>query len=130
MQVKAAQGKVAETPLHDIKPGDFVVVRDLRRKSWKAKRWLGPFHGCEEGYVDSCQPLQESSWRRRISGGGTDRVRDLKHVNKGQDPRETPNTTSRWNGASETVAPIQSDQVLSLSVSILFSLLKSGSVPT
>ncbi|KAL1254318.1 hypothetical protein QQF64_016547 [Cirrhinus molitorella] len=24
--VKAAQGKVAETPLHDIKPGDFVVI--------------------------------------------------------------------------------------------------------
>lgn len=43
VQVKAAQGKVAETPLHDLKPGDFVVVRDLRRKSWKAKRWLGPF---------------------------------------------------------------------------------------
>ncbi len=43
VQVKAAQGKVAETPLHDIKPGDFMVVRDLRRKSWKAKRWLGPF---------------------------------------------------------------------------------------
>ncbi len=42
MQVKFAQGKVDETPLHDIKPGDFVVVRDLRRKSWKAKRWLGP----------------------------------------------------------------------------------------
>ncbi|XP_026105742.1 uncharacterized protein LOC113077643 [Carassius auratus] len=42
-KVKAAQGKVAETPLHELKPGDFVVVRDLRRKSWKAKRWLGPF---------------------------------------------------------------------------------------
>ncbi len=40
VQVKAAKGKVAETPLHDIKPGDFVVVRDLSRKSWKAKRWL------------------------------------------------------------------------------------------
>ncbi len=38
VQVKSAQGKVAETPLHDIKPGDFVVVQDLRRKSWKAKR--------------------------------------------------------------------------------------------
>ncbi len=43
VQVKAAMGKFAETPLHDIKPGDFVVVRDLRRKSWNAKRWLGPF---------------------------------------------------------------------------------------
>ncbi len=78
--------------------------------------------------MDSRQPLQESSVC--IAGGGTDRVRDLKRVNKGQDPRETPNTASRRNGASETVAPIQSDQVLSLSVSILFSLLKSGSVPT
>ncbi len=39
----SVQVKVAVTPLHDIKPGDFVVVRDLRRKSWKAKRWLGPF---------------------------------------------------------------------------------------
>ncbi|KAL1268403.1 hypothetical protein QQF64_033766 [Cirrhinus molitorella] len=26
--VKAAQGKVAETPLHNIKPGDFVVVEE------------------------------------------------------------------------------------------------------
>ncbi|XP_051947983.1 uncharacterized protein LOC127619214 [Xyrauchen texanus] len=42
-QVKAAQRKVAETFLHKIRPGDFVVIRDLRRKSWKAKRWLGPF---------------------------------------------------------------------------------------
>ncbi|XP_052408626.1 uncharacterized protein LOC127953420 [Carassius gibelio] len=42
-QVKAAQEKVAEIPLHNLKPGDFVMVRDLRRKSRKAKRWLGPF---------------------------------------------------------------------------------------
>ncbi|KAL0150426.1 hypothetical protein M9458_054243 [Cirrhinus mrigala] len=43
VQVKAAQQKVAETPLHAFKPGDFVVIRDFRRKSWRAKRWLGPF---------------------------------------------------------------------------------------
>ncbi|MGL5564787.1 MAG: hypothetical protein ACRDC4_03560, partial [Plesiomonas sp.] len=43
VQVKAVQGKPAEIPLHDIRPGDSVVIRDLRRKSWKAKRWLGPF---------------------------------------------------------------------------------------
>ncbi len=42
-QVKAAQGKVAETFLHEVRPGDFVVIRDHRRKSWKSKRWLGPF---------------------------------------------------------------------------------------
>ncbi|XP_052408199.1 uncharacterized protein LOC127953236 isoform X2 [Carassius gibelio] len=27
----------AETLLHNLKPGDFVVVRDRRRKSWKVK---------------------------------------------------------------------------------------------
>ncbi len=43
VQVKAAQGKVAETFLHEVRPGDFVVIRDHRRKSWKSKRWLGPF---------------------------------------------------------------------------------------
>ncbi|XP_073781612.1 retrovirus-related Pol polyprotein isoform X3 [Danio rerio] len=42
-KVKAAQGKAAERPLHSLRPGDFVVIRDLRRKSWRAKRWLGPF---------------------------------------------------------------------------------------
>ncbi len=29
VQVKAAQGKVAETFLHEVRPGDFVVIRDL-----------------------------------------------------------------------------------------------------
>ncbi|KAL1279627.1 hypothetical protein QQF64_026300 [Cirrhinus molitorella] len=43
VQVKAEQQKAAEALLHDIKPRDFVVIRDFRRKSWKAKRWLGPF---------------------------------------------------------------------------------------
>ncbi len=43
VQVKAAQGEVAETFLHEVRPGDFVVIRDHRRKSWKSKRWLGPF---------------------------------------------------------------------------------------
>ncbi len=40
---KSCQGKVAETFLHEVRPGDFVVIRDNRRKSWKSKRWLGPF---------------------------------------------------------------------------------------
>ncbi len=43
VQVKAAQGKVVETFLHEVRPGDFMVIRDHRRKSWKSKRWLGPF---------------------------------------------------------------------------------------
>lgn len=39
---KDSQGKPAETPLHNIKPGDYMVIRDLRRKSWKVKK-LEPF---------------------------------------------------------------------------------------
>ncbi len=71
VQVKAAQGKVAETPLHDIKPGDFVVVRDLRRKSWRAT-WIHTSH-CrkvpsapqeeerrEYEIGDACQQMPES----------------------------------------------------------------------
>ncbi|MGL5598394.1 MAG: hypothetical protein ACRDDA_09860, partial [Aeromonas sp.] len=41
-QVKASLPEPKEQ-LHDIKPGDFVVVKDFRRKHWKARRWLGPF---------------------------------------------------------------------------------------
>ncbi|KAG1933982.1 transmembrane protein 161B [Pimephales promelas] len=42
-QVKAAAPVPAETALHSIRPGDFVLIKDLRRKHWKAKRWQGPF---------------------------------------------------------------------------------------
>ena len=42
-QVKAALPKPAEGKLHDLEPGDYIVVRDLRRKNWKARRWNGPF---------------------------------------------------------------------------------------
>ena len=42
-QVSAALPKEATGPLHKLQPGDFVVVKDFRRKSWKAKRWQGPF---------------------------------------------------------------------------------------
>ncbi|XP_075888301.1 uncharacterized protein LOC142892193 isoform X2 [Nelusetta ayraudi] len=42
-QVSAALPQAATGPLHCLKPGDYVLVKDLRRKSWKANRWLGPF---------------------------------------------------------------------------------------
>ncbi len=82
VQVKAAQGKVAERFLHEVRPGDFVVIRDHRRKSWESKRWLEPFqvllvthtavkvaeratwvHVDHEG---GCRPLRRRSnrWRR------------------------------------------------------------------
>ncbi len=63
VQVKAAQGKVAERFLHEVRPGDFVVIRDHRRKSWRSKKVAralpgasGDAHGSEgrrEGYVGS-----------------------------------------------------------------------------
>ncbi|XP_049425162.1 uncharacterized protein LOC125884304 [Epinephelus fuscoguttatus] len=43
IKVKAALPKPAEGKLHNLNPGDYVVVRDLRRKNWKARRWNGPF---------------------------------------------------------------------------------------
>ncbi|XP_059500996.1 uncharacterized protein LOC125454251 isoform X2 [Stegostoma tigrinum] len=43
VQVKKALPQSARGKLHDLQPGDWIVVKDFRRKSWKAKRWLGPF---------------------------------------------------------------------------------------
>ncbi len=87
VQVKAAQGKVAERFLHEVRPGDFVVIRDHRRKSWKSKRWLGPFQVllvthtavkvAGEGYEGSHKPLQEGAAHcggGAIAGGGSTRV--------------------------------------------------------
>lgn len=42
-QVKEALPKQAEGLLHDLKPGDWVVVREAKRKTWKSPRWVGPF---------------------------------------------------------------------------------------
>ena len=33
----------ATGPLHRLQPGDFVLVKDFRRKSWKSNRWQGPW---------------------------------------------------------------------------------------
>ncbi|KAG1926788.1 hypothetical protein F2P79_024649 [Pimephales promelas] len=41
--VKAAVPEVADGPLHSIRPGDFVVIKDFRRKHWRQKRWQGPY---------------------------------------------------------------------------------------
>ncbi|KAK1793780.1 hypothetical protein P4O66_001512 [Electrophorus voltai] len=32
----------ADGPLHDLKSGDWVVIKDLRRSRWNKPRWLGP----------------------------------------------------------------------------------------
>ncbi|XP_060786601.1 uncharacterized protein LOC132892291 [Neoarius graeffei] len=42
-QVKEALPKPAEGPLHDLQPGDWIVVKDFRRTKWNKPRWNGPF---------------------------------------------------------------------------------------
>ncbi|KAI3354605.1 hypothetical protein L3Q82_019109 [Scortum barcoo] len=42
-QMAAALPPPASKPLHSLQPGDFVVVKDFRRKHWQAKCWHGPF---------------------------------------------------------------------------------------
>ncbi|TWW66943.1 hypothetical protein D4764_20G0009750 [Takifugu flavidus] len=42
-QVKAALPTPAEEQLHNLKPGDYVVLKDFRRTRWNQKRWQGPF---------------------------------------------------------------------------------------
>ncbi|KAJ8358672.1 hypothetical protein SKAU_G00151970 [Synaphobranchus kaupii] len=41
--VKAALPDPASGPLHDLQPGDWVVIKDFRRKKWHQARWRGPF---------------------------------------------------------------------------------------
>lgn len=41
--VKAVPPRMAEEPLHPFKSGDWLLVKGVRRKHSKAKRWLGPF---------------------------------------------------------------------------------------
>lgn len=42
-QVKEALPQKALGPLHNIRPGDFVLVKDFRRAAWNSERWRGPF---------------------------------------------------------------------------------------
>uniref|UniRef100_A0A8P4FYZ8 Gag-Pol polyprotein n=1 Tax=Dicentrarchus labrax TaxID=13489 RepID=A0A8P4FYZ8_DICLA len=42
-QVKSALPLPASTLLHDFQPGNWVVIKDFRRKHWHSKRWRGPF---------------------------------------------------------------------------------------
>lgn len=42
-QVKEALPLSREGQLHDLQPGDWIVVKDYRRHAWNSPRWLGPF---------------------------------------------------------------------------------------
>ncbi|XP_035990282.1 uncharacterized protein LOC118562084 isoform X2 [Fundulus heteroclitus] len=43
LTVKEALPVAADRALHSFRPGDWVLIRDFRRKHWRSKRWLGPF---------------------------------------------------------------------------------------
>ncbi|CDQ82105.1 unnamed protein product [Oncorhynchus mykiss] len=42
-RVKAALPQPLVGILHKLQPGDWVVVKDLRRKHWNQQRWTGPY---------------------------------------------------------------------------------------
>lgn len=42
-QVTSSLPHPVTEPLHDPRPGDFVVVKDFRRKNWRSLRWQGPY---------------------------------------------------------------------------------------
>ncbi|XP_035389463.1 protein NYNRIN-like [Electrophorus electricus] len=42
-QVKAVLPEVTDNPLHMHQPGDWVLIKDFRRKQWSQPRWRGPF---------------------------------------------------------------------------------------
>ncbi len=80
VQVKAAQGKVAERFLHEVRPGDFVVIRDHRRKSWKSKRcfwWRTRSWRSQRGLRGFTLTMKEGAAHcggGAIAGGGSTRV--------------------------------------------------------
>ncbi|XP_049329723.1 protein NYNRIN-like [Astyanax mexicanus] len=41
-QVKAVLPQPADQPFHNHKPGDWVLIKDLRRRRWNQQRWTGP----------------------------------------------------------------------------------------
>ncbi|KAJ8364780.1 hypothetical protein SKAU_G00136110 [Synaphobranchus kaupii] len=41
--VRTALPAPASGPLHDLQPGDWVVIKDFRRKKWHQPRWRGPY---------------------------------------------------------------------------------------
>ncbi|MGH0191340.1 UNVERIFIED_CONTAM: hypothetical protein FKN15_062284 [Acipenser sinensis] len=42
-KVQDALPDSAEGPGHHIRPGDWIVIKDLRRQHWDQPRWIGPF---------------------------------------------------------------------------------------
>ena len=52
-KVKDVQPKFMERELHELKPGDWIVVKDVRREIWRARRWNG------------CKPSVSQTHRRQ-----------------------------------------------------------------
>ncbi len=42
-QTKLTLPQPTDRKLHDLKPGDWIVVKNLRKKHWKSHRCTGPF---------------------------------------------------------------------------------------
>ncbi len=60
-QVKDTLPVPTEHPLHDFKPGDYVVVRDLQRKHWRSQKWNGPFYVLLTTHM-AVKVLERATW--------------------------------------------------------------------
>ncbi|KAK1785830.1 hypothetical protein P4O66_003207 [Electrophorus voltai] len=80
-QVQAVLPSPADKHLHDIAPGNWVLVKDLRRKQWNQARWTGPH-----------QVLLTTQTAVKIEGRGT--WVHHTHCKKAPTPAPTPSSST------------------------------------
>ncbi|XP_066520602.1 uncharacterized protein [Hoplias malabaricus] len=110
--VKAVLPQPTDQPFHDHKPGDWVLIRDLRRRRWNQPKWTGPH-----------QVLLVTHTAVKVPGRGT-RVHHTHCKNAPTSPEET--TTLRVPQKDENV-----NETLSHHVQARYQLLQitKGSKP-
>ncbi|KAJ8269441.1 hypothetical protein COCON_G00120480 [Conger conger] len=49
LDYKVVRAAPASGPLHNLQPGDCVVIKDFRRKKWHQPRWRGRVQASQKG---------------------------------------------------------------------------------
>lgn len=96
--------------LHKLQPGDWVVVKDLRRKHWNQQRWTGPFP------VLLTPPLL-FEWLKGLRGS-TPATAGGCHTTRGMDFRMAqgrPGTRWPWDSQAETLRIMARIQLMTVS---------------